>query len=49
MEMLLNNELRRAQLDRAVQERLQRLTTSQLRELNVRREIYDALNQVGQN
>ena len=49
MEMPLTNELRRAQLDRAVQERLQRLTTSQLRELNVRREIYDALDQVGQN
>ena len=49
MEMPLTNELRRAQLDKAVQERLQRLTTSQLRELNVRREIYDALDQVGQN
>ena len=49
MEMPLTNELRRAQLDRAVQERLQRLTTSQLRELTVRREIYDALDQVGQN
>jgi outer membrane protein TolC len=49
MEMPLTNELRRAQLDRAVQERLQRLTTSQLRELNVRREIYDALDQMGQN
>jgi outer membrane protein TolC len=49
MEMPLTNELRRAQLDRAVQERLQRLTTSQLRELNVRKEIYDALDQVGQN
>ncbi len=49
MEMPLTNELRRAQLDRAVQERLQRLVSSQLRELNVRREIYDALDQVGQN
>ena len=49
MEMPLTNELRRAQLDRAVQERLQRLTTQQLRELSVRREIYDALDQVGQN
>ena len=49
MEMPLSNELRRAQLDRAVQERLQRLTTQQLRELSVRREIYDALDQVDQN
>jgi outer membrane protein TolC len=49
MEMPLTNELRRAQLDRAVQERLQRLTTSQLRELTVRKEIYDALDQVAQN
>ena len=36
-------------MDRAVQERLQRLTTQQLRELSVRREIYDALDQVAQN
>lgn len=49
MELPLTNELRRAQLDRAVQERLQRLTTQQLRELSVRREIYDALDQVNQN
>lgn len=49
MEIPLTNELRRAQLDRAVQERLQRLTTQQLRELSVRREIYDALDQVEQN
>ncbi|MEW6038796.1 MAG: TolC family protein [Pseudomonadota bacterium] len=49
MEMPLTNELRRARLERAVQERLQRLTTRQLRELSVRREIYDALDQMGQN
>jgi outer membrane protein TolC len=49
MEIPLTNELRRAQLDRAVQERLQRLTTQQLRELSVRREIYDALDQLDQN
>jgi len=49
MEMPLSNELRRAQLNRAVEERLQRLTTQQLRELSVRREIYDALDQVDQN
>lgn len=49
MEIPLTNELRRARLDRAVQERLQRLTTLELRELTVRREIYDALDQLKQN
>lgn len=49
MEIPLTNELRRARLDKAVQERLQRLTTKQLRELSVRREIYDALDVLGQN
>lgn len=49
MEMPLTNELRRAQLDRAVQDRLQRLTSQQLREFSVRREIYDALDQLEQN
>ncbi len=49
MELPLTNELRLAQLDRAVQERLQRLTTQQLRELSVRREIYDALDHLDQN
>ncbi|MGZ8184786.1 MAG: TolC family protein [Methylobacter sp.] len=49
MEMPLTNERSRARLERAVQERLQRLTSGQLRELSVRREIYDALDQVGQN
>ncbi len=49
MEIPLTNELRKAQLDRAVQDRMQRLTTQQLRELSVRREIYDALDQLEQN
>lgn len=49
MELPLTNELRRARLDRAVQERMQRLTSKQLRELTVRREIYDALDQMHQN
>jgi outer membrane protein TolC len=49
MEIPLTNELRRARLDRAVQERQQRLTTKQLRELTVRREIYDVLDQLQQN
>ncbi|MDO9162335.1 MAG: TolC family protein [Methylococcaceae bacterium] len=49
MEIPLTNELRKARLDRSVQQRLQRLTTLQLRELSVRREIYDALDQLSQN
>lgn len=49
MEIPLTNELRKAQLDRAVHDRMQRLTTQQLRELSVRREIYDALDQLEQN
>ena len=48
-EMPITNEARRAQLDRAVQQRIQRLTTKTLQELTVRREIYDALDQVDQN
>ncbi len=49
MELPLTNELRRARRDRSIQQRLQRLTTLQLRELSVRREIYDALDQMQQN
>lgn len=49
MEYPVGNELRLSKLERAVQERLQRLSTKQLRELTVRREIYDALDQLGQN
>jgi outer membrane protein TolC len=49
MEYPVGNDLRLARLERAVNERLQRLTTRQLRELTVRREIYDALDQLQQN
>lgn len=49
MEIPLTNELRRSRLSRAVQQRLQRLTTRELKTLTVRREIYDALDQVAQN
>jgi outer membrane protein TolC len=49
MEVPVTNELRLSRLERAVQERMQRLATRQLRELSVRREIYDALDQLGQN
>lgn len=47
--MPLTNELRKSPLQRAVNERLQRLTTRQLRELSVRREIDDAPDQLQQN
>ncbi len=49
MEIPLSNELRKSKLERAVQERIQRLSTKQLRELNVKREIYDALDTTEQN
>ncbi|WP_245395256.1 TolC family protein [methane-oxidizing endosymbiont of Gigantopelta aegis] len=49
MEIPLTNELRRSRLSRAVQQRLQRLATRDLKILTVRREIYDALDQVAQN
>ena len=48
-ELPMTNEARKAQLDRAVQQRLQRLTTRTLQEMTVRREIYDALDQTDQN
>ncbi|MGY6216455.1 TolC family protein [Methylolobus aquaticus] len=49
MEYPIGNEQRLARLERAVNERLQRLTTRQLRELTVQREIYDALDTLQQN
>lgn len=49
VEIPLSNELRKAKLERAVQERVQRLSTQQLRELTVKREIYDALDNTEQN
>jgi outer membrane protein len=48
-EMPFTNEARKARLDRAVQERMQRLTTKQLQTLSVKREIHDALDKVEQN
>ncbi len=49
VEIPLSNELRKSKLERVVQERLQRLSTQQLRELTVKREIYDALDNTEQN
>jgi outer membrane protein len=48
-EMPFTNEARKAQLENAVQQRLQRLTTKALQTLTVKREIYDALDNVDQN
>lgn len=48
-EMPLTNEARKARLENAVQQRLQRLTTKALQTLTVKREIYDALDKVDQN
>ncbi len=48
-EMPVSNEARHQRLQRAVQQRLQRLSTQTLQEQTVRREIYDALDQVEQN
>lgn len=48
-EMPFTNEARKAKLDRAVQQRMQRLSTQQLRTLAIKREIHDALDTVEQN
>lgn len=48
-EMPLTNEARKARLERAVQQRNQHLATKSLQELTVKKEIYDALDQVDQH
>jgi outer membrane protein TolC len=48
-EMPFTNEARKAKLENAVQQRLQRLTTKALQTLTVKREIYDALDRVDQD
>lgn len=48
-EMPMTNEARKARLERAVQQRSQRLATKGLQELTVKKEIYDALDQVDQH
>lgn len=47
-ELPMTNEVRRNQLQQAVQQRMQRLTTKELQQLTVKREIYDALDQTEQ-
>ncbi len=48
-ELPVTNEARRARLSRAVQQRLQRLSTKELQELTIQREIYDVLDRLEQN
>lgn len=48
-EMPVSNEARKARLDRAIAQRMQRLTTKTLQTLTVKREIHDALDMVEQN
>ena len=48
-EMPFSNEASKAQLARAVQQRGQRLTTKTLQKLTIKKEIYDAVDQVDQN
>lgn len=48
-EMPFSNEASKAQLARAVQQRGQRLTTKTLQTLTIKKEIYDAVDQVDQN
>lgn len=48
-EMPVSNDARRARLNRAVQQRLQRLSTKDLQKLTVQREIYDVLDTLEQN
>lgn len=48
-ELPISNEANKAKLARAVQQRGQRLTTKTLQTLTVKREIYDAVDQVEQN
>jgi outer membrane protein len=48
-EMPISNEANKARLDRAVQQRSQRLTTKALQTLTIKKEIYNAVDQVEQN
>ncbi|MCH9699639.1 MAG: TolC family protein [Gammaproteobacteria bacterium] len=49
VEIPVTNQARKSRLSRAVQQRLQRLKTQQLKELSVRREIHDVLDTLEQN
>ena len=49
VEIPVTNQARKARLDRAVQQRLQRLTSRQLKELSIRKDIHDVLDTLEQN
>lgn len=48
-ELPISNEANKARLAKAIQQRSQRLTTKTLQTLTIKREIYDAVDQVEQN
>jgi outer membrane protein len=48
-EMPISNEANKARLAKAIQQRSQRLTTKTLQTLTIKKEIYDAVDQVDQN
>lgn len=48
-EMPVSNEARKAKLDKAIAQRMQRLTNKTLQTMTVKREIHDALDKVEQN
>lgn len=48
-EMPVSNEARKAKLDKAIAQRMQRLTNKTLQALTVKREIHDALDKLEQN
>lgn len=48
-EMPVSNEARKAKLDKAIAQRMQRLTNKTLQTLTVKREIHDALDKMEQN
>ena len=48
-ELPVSNDARKARLSRAVEQRLQRLSTKELQQLSIQREIYDVLDTLEQN
>jgi len=48
-ELPISNELNKSRLDRAIQQRNQRFTTKALQELTIKKEIYNAVDQIEQN
>jgi len=48
-ELPISNEVNKSRLDRAIQQRNQRFTTKALQELTIKKEIYNAVDQIEQN